>query len=206
MSILLVRHGETPSNRERVMQLEDTPLSALGMRQAELLAPRLHAAGIAEILCSDLTRARMTAEPLLRTSAAPLTLTPLLRERSFGDLRGTPYSALSCDPFAPDFEPPGGESWPVFYARVAEAFALVCARKRALDARGSASVQNLIVITHGLVLRALIQHHVHWPDEAGERPHFFSNTSVTELSGDAPYAVMQLNCCAHLAAQGANPC
>jgi probable phosphoglycerate mutase len=200
MSILLVRHGETPSNRDRVMQVESTPLSPLGMRQAELLASRLRGLGVARVLCSDLERARMTAGPLVRSTGATLVLSPLLRERDFGDLRGTPYSALTCDPFAPDYEPPGGESWPAFYARVAQAFELVCAVRGELAG-------NLVVITHGLLLRALIQEHVPWPEHAGERPQQFLNTSVTRLSAQAPYAPTLVNCCAHLGAtHGGAPC
>jgi broad specificity phosphatase PhoE len=194
MSILLVRHGETPSNRERIMQLEGTPLSTLGQQQAELLAQRLCTLGVAQILCSDLARARMTAAPLALRSGAELVLSPLLRERDFGDLRGTPYSALACDPFAPDFVPPGGESWEVFHARVAEAFALISAARRSTDG-------NLVVITHGLVLRAILQRHVSWPQAAGELPNPLANTSVTLLAGTAPHAPSLINCCAHLGEQ-----
>jgi probable phosphoglycerate mutase len=199
MGILLVRHGETPSNRDRIMQVESTPLSPVGARQAELLAPRLARLGVARILCSDLERARATAAPLSRLTGAELVLTELLRERDFGALRGTPYSALTCDPFAPDFVPPGGESWPVFHARVAEAFTLLSEMRRGLTG-------NLVVITHGLVLRALVERHLPWPEGAGERPHLFFNTSVTVLSAEQPHAPTLVNCCAHLTQPGDDPC
>jgi broad specificity phosphatase PhoE len=203
MGILLVRHGETPSNRDRIMQLESTPLSAQGMRQAELLAARLERLGVARVLCSDLERARMTAAPLVALTGAPLSLTPLLRERDFGALRGTPYSALTSDPFASEFVPPGGESWPDFYARAAEAFAFVCATRRDM---GEERTGRLVVITHGLVLRAWIERHVPWPEDAGERPHLFANTSVTELAAEPPYAPALINCSAHLLEQAGTPC
>jgi probable phosphoglycerate mutase len=199
MAIFLVRHGETPSNRERIMQLENTPLSEQGMQQAERLAQRLCALGVTRILCSDLLRARQTAEPVARLTQAPLQLTPLLRERDFGDLRGTPYHALTSDPFAPDFVPPRGESWEVFHARVARAFAQVGETRRLLEG-------NLVVITHGLVLRALVQHHLPWPASAGEAPRHFLNTSVTQLSALAPHSPSLVNCCAHLSAPGAATC
>jgi len=195
MSIILVRHGETPSNRDRIMQVESTPLSELGSTQAERLASRLSARGVAQILCSDLLRARMTAAPLARLTGAELTLTPLLRERDFGELRGRPYAQLACDPFAPDYVPPGGESWEAFHARVADAFTLVCAARRALTG-------NLVVITHGLVLEALIEHHLSWPAELGPRPVRFANTGVTELSPEPPYTPNLGDCRAHLEASG----
>jgi probable phosphoglycerate mutase len=213
MTILLVRHGETPSNRDRIMQLADTPLSALGMRQAERLAERLSTRGVTGILCSDLLRARMTAAPLERlTGVAPL-LTPLLRERDFGQLRGLSYDQLPCDPFAPDYVPPGGESWVAFHARISEAFALITETRRALGG----DERNLVVITHGLVLHSLAEHHVHWPaanpelparfgsreprastSAPGARPRAFLNTGVTEISAQPPHTAMLVNCCAHL--------
>jgi 2,3-bisphosphoglycerate-dependent phosphoglycerate mutase len=195
MAIFLVRHGETPSNRDRIMQVESTPLSELGSSQAERLAPRLAARGVAQILCSDLLRARMTAAPLARLTQTELTLSPLLRERDFGQVRGLPYAQLTCDPFAPDYVPPGGESWAVFHARVAAAFALVCSARRALAG-------NLVVITHGLVLQALVERHLSWPSELGPRPRLFSNTGVTELSAEPPYTPSLGDCCAHLQASG----
>src|SRR3954466_4871509 len=64
MAILLIRHGETGGNAARVVQTPDTPLNDRGIAQAARLAERL-GRGFVHILCSDLWRARMTAEPLL---------------------------------------------------------------------------------------------------------------------------------------------
>lgn len=198
MAIILVRHGETPSNRDRIMQVESTPLSELGSAQAQRLAARLAARGVAKILCSDLLRARLTAAPLAQLTRAELCLTPLLRERDFGQLRGLPYAQLACDPFAPDYVPPGGESWAAFHLRVAQAFALVCAARRALSG-------NLVVITHGLVLQALIERHLSWPAALGPRPRQFANTGVTELSPEPPYTPNLGDCRAHLEGNGEDP-
>ncbi|HEY0991090.1 MAG TPA: histidine phosphatase family protein, partial [Kofleriaceae bacterium] len=93
MAIVLVRHGETPGNAARVVQRPEVPLNERGIRQAALLAERLLALGFAHVLCSDLPRARMTAEPL-RARGHAIEETPLLQERNFGDLRGTPYDQL----------------------------------------------------------------------------------------------------------------
>ena len=43
MLIYLIRHGETASNVARILQTPDIPLSATGIRQAELVARRLAA-------------------------------------------------------------------------------------------------------------------------------------------------------------------
>jgi probable phosphoglycerate mutase len=193
--IILVRHGETEGNAQRVMQRADIPLSAVGIAQAAQLAPRIAELGAARIVCSDLPRARMTAEPIVALTGVPIEYTPLLQERNFGDLRGTPYAALECDPFAPDYVPPGGESWPVFRARVAEAFALVLARRAELSG-------NLVVVTHGLLCSAVVQGHAQIA--AGVIvPARFDNTSVTLLDPAPPHRVHLLNCAQHLA--GAAP-
>jgi 2,3-bisphosphoglycerate-dependent phosphoglycerate mutase len=192
MAILLVRHGETDGNAARILQRADVPLNERGMRQAERLARRLLAHGFVHILCSDFLRARMTAAPLATRPEIAIEETPLLQERNFGDLRGLPYAKLPEDPFAPDFVPPNGEGWPGFHGRVAQAFDLIVTRRRAVNG-------TLVVMTHGLVCRALIERHAHVP-EGIFVPQHFSNTSVTALHEDAPHAVSLINCTAHLAA------
>jgi broad specificity phosphatase PhoE len=191
MTILLVRHGETDGNAARILQRPDVPLNARGMRQAEALAGRLTAHGFVHIICSDLVRARMTAAPLAARSRIAIEENPLLQERNFGDLRGLPYAALDEDPFGPDFAPPGGEDWPAFYARVAEAFAFIVRRRSSLNG-------TLVVMTHGLVCRAVVERHTRLP-EGVAAPERFDNTSVTVLHEDAPHAASLINCTRHLA-------
>ena len=58
---------------------------------------------------------------------------------------------------------------------------------------------TLVVITHGLVCRALVERHARVP-EGIFVPQRFDNTSVTELHEDAPHAASVINCTAHLAA------
>jgi 2,3-bisphosphoglycerate-dependent phosphoglycerate mutase len=191
MTILLVRHGETDGNAARILQLADVPLNERGMRQAQWLARRLLTQGFVHILCSDLLRARMTAAPLAAHAGITIEESPLLQERNFGDLRGMPYAELRGDPFAPDFLPPNGEDWPTFHARVAEAFALIVTRRRAVNG-------TLVVLTHGLVCRALVERHALVP-EGVPVPRYFDNTSVTALHQDAPHVVNLINCTRHLA-------
>jgi probable phosphoglycerate mutase len=135
-------------------------------------------------------RARMTAEPIAQKLGLPVELSALLQERNFGDLRGVPYAELAENPFGPDFSPPNGESWRVFHERVADAFAMVCALRARLAG-------PLIVVTHGLVCRALVERHTAWRD-AGPLPDKFHNTSVTMLDEGEPFVVRLTNCFAHL--------
>jgi broad specificity phosphatase PhoE len=192
MTILLVRHGETDGNAARVLQRPDVPLNERGLRQAEQLAERLSAHGLVHILCSDLLRARMTAAPLAARSGLAVEENPVLQERNFGDLRGTAYAALAQDPFAPDFAPPNGEDWPTFHARVAEAFAFVVSRRRSVGG-------TLVVVTHGLVCRALVERHALVPDGV-VAPERYDNASVTVLHEQAPHGVSLINCTRHLTA------
>jgi 2,3-bisphosphoglycerate-dependent phosphoglycerate mutase len=190
MTILLVRHGETDGNTARILQRPDVPLNARGIRQAEQLARRLSDGGFVHILCSDLLRARMTAAPLAARSGIAIEENPLLQERNFGDLRGTHYADLAEDPFGPDFAPPNGEDWPTFHARVAEAFAFIVGRRRSANG-------TLVVVTHGLVCRALVARHALLPGGTAV-PERFDNTSVTVLHDEAPHAASLVNCTRHL--------
>ena len=189
--IILVRHGETEGNARRVMQVAATPLSEVGLAQAERVAQRVAREwSIAAVLSSDMPRAHMTAQAIARRTGAPLETSPLLHERNFGTLRGTAYAALTVNPFAPDYEPPEGESFPVFYARVERAFALVRERQRA-----HAGV--LVVVTHGGVCSALALRHLQLAEGAAV-PALFGNTSVTLIDAVPPHRVQLLNCIAHL--------
>jgi len=190
VSILLIRHGETLGNASRTVQFPDSPLSPRGIAQAERLARRLADEGIGRIISSDYARAASTAERLQRATGAPLAFDPLLQERNFGDIRGTPYADLGFDMFEPDYAPPNGESWSVFHARVDQAWARV--RRLA-----GAMPGHLAVVTHGLVCRSLAARHLRLPDGTVV-PERWENTSLTIVECPAPWRVRLLNCIAHL--------
>lgn len=193
MAIYLIRHGETAGNAARVVQKPDIPLSPNGIDQARRLARRLTGDGIGQILASDLSRAAMTAEAVVETTGAPIRYDALLHERNFGDVRGTPYAELSFDLFAPDYDPPGGESWERFEERMDEAWALI------QRAAGECE-ENLAVITHGLVCRSVVARRARLPEGVDRdlRGLAWRNTSVTILDGPDPWRVRLLNCSAHL--------
>jgi probable phosphoglycerate mutase len=188
--LFLIRHGETVGNAARIVQRPDSPLSPRGVAQAERLARRLAPAGMARIVSSDLVRAVTTAEYLQRATGARLSLEPLLQERNFGDLRGTPYADLDVDMFAPDYAPPNGESWPVFHARVDRAWA-------GIQALAALTRGPLAVVTHGLVCRSLVARHLVL-DAGAAVPERWDNTSLTIVEARAPWRVRLLNCVLHL--------
>ncbi len=189
MSIYIIRHGETDLNATRVVQLLATPLSARGRAQAERVAERFASLDIAHILSSDMARAAETAVAIAARTGAPITHERTLRERNFGDLCGTPYAELPTDIFAPGYEPPGGESWETFWARVAIAW------QRIVEASRATAGRHLAVVTHGLVCHALLDRHAHCADPVPSRWH---NTSVTALDDAPPWTARLVNCVAHL--------
>jgi len=192
MALLLIRHGETAFNAGRVVQFPDTPLGDHGIAQAEHLGHSLARRPLALILTSDYARARMTAECIRRHTSAPLIETATLRERNFGDIRGRPYAEFgTLDILADDYEPPGGESWPAFHARVDRAWLEICMHAR--DADG-----DLAIVTHGLVLRSLLHRVLDTNGHVVAADITVANTSITEVEATAPWRVIGLATTAHL--------
>ncbi len=190
MSILLIRHGETALNVARVLQPADTPLSARGIAQSEALARRLAWTDVAAVISSDLPRASRTAHAIAAATGAPLETSALLRERDFGDWRGQPYDGMAVNPLTMLEAPPGGESAAVFARRVARAFEHIVRRRTALGG-------TLAVVTHGLVIRALLASHLQLPDAAAAPAHL-GNTSLSVLDAQPPHRIRVLNCTRHL--------
>lgn len=191
MSFVLVRHGETDGNRDRVVQVPETPLNDKGLAQAAAVAERLRQdleGSPVRLVASDLARAAMTAEPIAAALGVEIEWMPLLQERNFGDLRGRRYADIGLDIMAPGYEPPAGESWEAFDARVVEAWSAL----RKLFRHGDA----IVAVSHGLVCRSLARHHFEL--DGLEAPDRWGNTSVSVVSRHEPYEAVLLNCTQHL--------
>jgi probable phosphoglycerate mutase len=192
MALLLIRHGETDFNTKRVVQFPDTPLGEHGLRQAQQLARSLVRRSIGLVLTSDYMRARTTAETVARLTGAELIESAHLRERNFGDIRGTPYAELGeLDIYAPQYTPPGGESWEVFDARVDVAWDDIV--RRAAQISG-----DLVIVTHGLVLRSLFARTLDLGGHMIETNAVVANTAVTIVDHAPPWRVIDLASVAHL--------
>ena len=93
VEVVVVRHGETDSNRSHTIQGHlDTPLSSLGRRQAECVATYLADTKFSQAISSDLTRALTTGQTIVRANTslaeAEIEQWEVLRERCFGELEG----------------------------------------------------------------------------------------------------------------------
>jgi broad specificity phosphatase PhoE len=125
--LILVRHGESTWNAEQRLQGQlDPPLSAQGREQAAALAPLIASLGIPpeRVICSDLTRARETAELL---GVEPVAFDPRWREIDVGEWAGK--TAAEIDAQSDDLTnwrggprtASDGETWDEFTARVSDA-------------------------------------------------------------------------------------
>jgi broad specificity phosphatase PhoE len=208
MAILLIRHGETLGNRNRIIQVAETPLSDRGLEQADRLGQRLASAPITEIWTSHLSRARMTAQAVEQATGAALREVEDLEERNLGALRGTAYDDLDFNPFMPGYAPPEGETWEVFYDRVDRTWEKI--ERHWVDQFSKAfETQHFAVVSHGLFLRALIERILlseeqlaTHGDENGQI--VIANTALTVVESDAigtaaaEHRVELVACTAHL--------
>ena len=204
-NLIVLRHGETDGNLNRIVQGPETPLNQTGQAQAKLAAARIVEDFGARLIirASDYARANQTALAVATRAQVAITVDPLLRERNLGDLRGSAYDDLGFDPFAPDYHPPGGESWPQFFDRVATMWAKVPEQLDELP-----EGHTLLLVTHGLVLRALAQNHltadrVHFEERPDGMTDHWPNTTLIALEQTAPdrWTSHAFNCAQHLEIQ-----
>ncbi|MBF4993971.1 histidine phosphatase family protein [Arthrobacter gandavensis] len=88
MRLILVRHGQTPSNIERLLDTgaPGPGLTDLGMAQAAALPQALGHEQISGVYASNLVRTQFTATPLADALAQPIEVRDGLREISAGSL------------------------------------------------------------------------------------------------------------------------
>lgn len=155
--IYFLRHGETDWNRERRIQGQiDIALNAKGREQARKMAAKLAEAVPApdgfRLCSSPLKRARQTMAAVLAAyglSQTAVTHDERLKELSFGEIEGRPWSDVHALGIAPelrpeeyhDWRPAGGESY-------ADGRVRVRAWLESLD-------RPVIVVAHGCISRIL---------------------------------------------------
>ncbi len=154
-----VRHGQTDWNRVgRAQGQSDPPLNKEGHRQAQAVAARLKRADFVAAYTSDLGRAVDTAAPIMRGRDAPMIHRIDLREKHFGEWEGMTFDEVRRKyprmyerlfDEKPEFAPPGGESDMALRARAVAAFARIAYRH-------SGTEGNVLVVSHGGTLRAMI--------------------------------------------------
>ena len=170
LTLLLVRHGQTPYNAEnRYQGQRDVPLSEAGRAQAVRLGARLGAIWAAQgdgasrfpgfpaaVYASDLRRASETADLIVaemsaasESAAALLTIhsLPALRERDFGAWEGLTIEEIRAR-FPGETEPRDAEPWTAVWERMNGALAAIYASHQADEVA--------LVVGHGGSLRAFL--------------------------------------------------
>ena len=95
MKLILVRHGETLSNREnRVQGITDTALSDYGHVQVEKLAESLRDEPIDCIVSSPLKRAYQTAQAICKFHKTAIEIENKLQEMNHGDFENVTIAEL----------------------------------------------------------------------------------------------------------------
>jgi probable phosphoglycerate mutase len=140
-----LRHGETDWNARGLSQGNvDIPLNPTGLAQARSAADVLRGRGIATIMSSPLSRARITAEMVGDALGVPVRIDDALREVSFGAQEGQPMTEWFAKWIAGEWTPAG-----------AETFAALRRRAVAAVNRATALAPPVLIVGHGAFFRAL---------------------------------------------------
>lgn len=177
MLIYIVRHGETKANVDGYLQgWSDDPLNENGIRLAQITGQNMKDIRFDQCISSPLSRARETAEIILRKSGNQIHVRNdnRLREINFGDFeridKTDPKVRLFFDdPFnCPQF--PNGENVMMVMKRTQEFL------KQLTKPDNN---EKYLVVTHGCALRAML--------------NFIYNDSTDYWHGHVPY-----NCCINI--------
>ena len=95
IKLILIRHGESDGNVQRKFcGFKDVCLTKKGIWQAERLAYRLKGLSVDAVYCSDLKRARHTAEIIFRDRGIDIVTNPKFREMNFGIWEGYTFEEV----------------------------------------------------------------------------------------------------------------
>lgn len=167
MVIFLVRHGETEWNEKLLFQgHSDTELNKNGISQAKKIANYFKDKKIDIILTSDLKRAYKTAEIIKKIIKfkGKIIKSELLRERNYGSLEGKSYNLFFSAKKKFD-----GEKDKEFLGRLRKIFNEIIKKYTG---------KNLLVVTHGGVVRAFISFALNLKEYKKIRVY---NASVSEI-------------------------
>jgi len=157
MKLILIRHGETLSNKEkRVQGISDVELSTVGIEQAHLLALSLKDYPIEAIYTSPLKRAMQTAEIINEFHQKELHTDQDLMEMDYGDFEGVSFKKIMdvekdfIDQWMTDpasVKMPNGESLSQVQERAWRALKKIINKK-----------ENALVVSHNFTIATIICH------------------------------------------------
>lgn len=179
--LLLVRHGETDDNSRRIFQGQGgRGLSARGREQAAQLAARFARVGLraSALYCSDLERARETADLLSSTLGLAPIADPALREVDVGAWQGLGYEEIAArhpEEWAAwkrgvDFKRGGGETYAELGDRVGAAIDRIVATHEG---------EAVVIVSHGAAIKVFVGRVLGLDAVGLRRYRVASNTGVT---------------------------
>lgn len=164
--VILIRHGETESSRERRFAgATNVDLTDFGREQAQAIARRLRAVRIDVMHVSPLDRCLQTAEPITEVTGRKPTVVEDLRECHFGDWENLTITEV-VEKWQDDLQrwagdeniaPPGGECWADLGVRVSKWWAEATERYEG---------RTVLAVTHGGPILSLARHVTKAPREA----------------------------------------
>ncbi len=183
MRLLLIRHGQTPSNvRGELDTARPGPgLTALGERQASMVPDALSGESIGAIFASTLVRTQLTAQPLAAERGVEIQVLSGLHEIEAGALEGLSdrasirtylETAFAWGQGDLDVAMPGASDGHAFFRRF-----------DADIATAAAGVKTSVVFSHGAAIRVWIAGRVRNVPPMFAGTHELDNTGVIELSG-----------------------
>jgi broad specificity phosphatase PhoE len=186
--LLLVRHGETVGNLEKIAHGQsESPLNDRGIEQAKHTAEMLRSweRDFHRVYTSPLSRAHHTGGHIAKSLELPIDTHHDLMEGFLGDLEGVTYQEL--DDFGygrhsikdDDFRAHNGESPNQLGDRMVTAVS---------ELRGRHPEENLILVSHGAAIAHFIAKLLGIGPAFGPR-YLMHNAAVTELKfvdGEAP--------------------
>ncbi len=154
--IYFVRHGATGGNEKNHFQHIDISLSDTGFKQAEFVAERFRKIPIDIIIASDMDRASQTAQAISKVLKMEVNHNPLFKEilrptAVRGRSKTDPEVVATMNEVRKNF---GNKDW--HHSDEENFFDLTTRCKSALKYIESLKEENILVVTHGEVLKILM--------------------------------------------------
>ncbi|ERI93081.1 phosphoglycerate mutase family protein [Clostridiales bacterium oral taxon 876 str. F0540] len=180
LRLYITRHGETEWNIQGRMQgWKNSNLTAKGVSNAKALGESLKGVEFKKVYCSPLDRTRHTAELILSGRDIPVVYDENLREIHLGQLEGLNQEEIK--EIYPEFGSHFWESPHLYKAKSGEDFYKVRERVlKVLDRIMSENTEgNILIVTHGVVLKTFHAYFKNLPMEKLWDPPFIYDTSLT---------------------------
>jgi broad specificity phosphatase PhoE len=184
LNIYFTRHGETKWNKEQRLQgWKNSDLTEYGVKNARLLGERLYQTDFQTIYSSSSERALNTAKLICSDRKIPIHIVDDLKEISFGEWEGKKeseieesfeqeYSNFWAMPHEYNHLPHKAESLSDFKVRVEAAM------KEIIETNPNG---NILIVTHGVVIRAMMSFFWKIPVKSMWDPPFIHGTSLSQV-------------------------